>query len=190
VKPNPIVIVALLLPSPIFAASAYTHCKPGETIVFSCSTGSRVLSVCASPDISKNAGYLQYRYGLKDNPEFVYPETPQHPAGLFTPGTQPLAGGGMTFLQFKNGAYTYTVFSALGKFGKSCGTPQEQAPTCLRTIDGVAVQSNGREVANIPCRQDGNHVEGQFGPVFWEKIGFGNSETQPEFDIPDAFFRN
>jgi hypothetical protein len=81
-------------------------------------------------------------------------------------------------------------FSALGKFGKSCGTPQEQAPTCLRTIDGVAVESNGREVANIPCRQDGNHVEGQFGPVFWEKIGFGNSETQPEFDIPDAFFRN
>jgi hypothetical protein len=31
--------------------------------------------------------------------------------------------------------------------------------------------------------------EGQFGPVFWEKIGFGNSETQPEFDVPDAFFR-
>ena len=31
-KPNAILLLALSLPSPVLAASAYTHCKPGETM--------------------------------------------------------------------------------------------------------------------------------------------------------------
>ena len=111
-KPNPIVVLlALCLPSPFLAASAYTLCHPNETVVFSCATGTHFLSICASPNLSKDAGYLQYRYGSEDRIDLSYPETSRPPAGLFVTFQQMYSGGGGTFLQFKNNNYTYTVFS-------------------------------------------------------------------------------
>src|SRR5580704_2143282 len=62
-------------------------------------------------------------------------------------------------------------------------------PVCAPSMASRLRVTAGKSQIFLAAR-DGNHVEGQFGPVFWEKIGFGNSETQPEFDIPDAFFRN
>ena len=88
------------------------------------------------------------------------------------------------------GGFTYTVFSAVGKWGKSCFTPQEEARTCLRGIQGVAVQKDGKEVANFPCSQGPDYELGQFGPEFWDKIGLEEGSPQQEFDIPQAFFRN
>ena len=182
--PALIIALVLTLSSPALAASVYTHCKVNEMVVYSCSTGSHILSLCASPDISKNQGYLQYRYGLRGKPEL------QHPAGLFKPGNLMFSGGGGTYLQFNKGGFTYTVFSAVGKWGKSCFTPQEEARTCLRGIQGVAVQKDGKEVANIPCSQGPDYELGQFGPEFWDKIGLEEGSPQQEFDIPQAFFRN
>jgi hypothetical protein len=122
--------------------------------------------------------------------ELVYPETLQPPAGLFMPGSMMFSGGGGTYLQFKKGGYTYTVFSAVGKWGKSCFTPHEEAQTCLRSIEGVAVQRDGKEVANISCREGADYVPGEFGPEFWDKIGLSEGSSQQEFDIPEAFFQN
>jgi hypothetical protein len=189
-KPNPILFLALFLPSPVLAASAYTLCHPNEIVVLSCATGTHFLSICASPNLSKDASYLQYRYGSKDKLELVYPATPQPPAGLFVPFQQMYSGGGGTFLQFKNNNYTYTVFSALGKWGKSCFTPHEEPQTCLQEVEGIAVQNNGKQVANIPCHKDADFVAGELGPNYWDKIGLTNSGPQPDFDIPQAFFRN
>src|SRR5437588_4338262 len=105
----PLMIALLLaLSSPALAASAYTHCNAKEIVVYSCSTGSHVLSICASPDISKDQGYLQYRYGLRGKLELVYPERLQHPAGLFNPGNLMFSGGGGKYLHFKKEGYTYT----------------------------------------------------------------------------------
>jgi hypothetical protein len=184
-------MIALLLAvsSPALAASAYTHCNANEIVVYSCSTGSHTLSICASPDISKDHGYLQYRYGLRRKLELVYPESFRHPASLFNPGNLMFSGGGGTYLQFKKEGYTYTVFSAVGKWGKSCFSPQEEPQTCLRDIEGIAVQKDGKEVANIPCKQGADYVPGEFGPAFWDKIGLGEGSSQEEFDIPEAFFK-
>src|SRR6266567_403492 len=110
-----VMMLAFLLPSSFATAGAYTHCRADEKVVYSCSTGSRVLSICASPNLSTDAGYMQYRYGRKDHPEFIYPDTRQHPAGFFVAGSLMFSGGGGTYLQFKKGSYTYTVFSAIGK---------------------------------------------------------------------------
>jgi len=98
------------------------------------------------------------------------------------------SGGGGTYLRFNKGAYTYTVFSAVGKWGKSCFTPREEAQTCLRSIEGVAVERDGKEVANIPCREGADYVPGEFGPQFWDKIGLGEGAPQQEFDIPKRSF--
>jgi hypothetical protein len=164
----------LVLPGAGMAA-AVTQCKAGETIVFSCSTGSRILSVCASKDLSKNAGYMQYRYGPAGRPELVFPETLRHPAGLFTPGTLMFSGGGGAYLKFSKPPYVYTVFSAIGNWGRNGkGTAQ-----------GVAIQKDGAEFANIPCRSDANYVAGELGPDFFEKARLGEPES--DFDIPSAF---
>jgi hypothetical protein len=192
-KPNAILLLALSLPSPVLAASAYTLCHTNETVVFSCATGTHFLSICASPNLSKEAGYLQYRYGSKDKLELVYPTTPQPPTGLFVPFEQMYSGGFGSFVQFKNNNYTYTVFDAVGRWGKSCFTPHERAETCLQEVEGIAVQNNGKEVANIPCRKDANFVGGELGSSFWDKVGLKDlkdDDIQPEFEIPQAFFRN
>jgi len=132
-KPNAILLLALSLPSPVLAASAYTLCHTNETVVFSCATGTHFLSICASPNLSKEAGYLQYRYGSKDKLELVYPTTPQPPTGLFVPFEQMYSGGFGSFVQFKNNNYTYTVFDAVGRWGKSCFTPTSgRRPVCRK----------------------------------------------------------
>jgi hypothetical protein len=174
-RPSLTILIACALPWPAFASSASTQCKAGETIVFSCSTGSRILSVCASPDVSAKAGYMQYRYGVKGKPELIYPETLAPPVHLFTPGQLSFSGGGGAYLQFKKGAFTYTVFDAIGNWGESGkGTAQ-----------GVAVSSAGKEVANLPCKTDRDYVSGELGPDFFTKAGLG--EPTNDFDIPDAF---
>jgi hypothetical protein len=162
-------------PCPAWAA-AVTHCKAAETVVFSCSTGSRILSICASSNLSKNAGYLQYRYGPPGKPELVFPEMLRHPAGLFTPGTLMFSGGGGAYLKFSKPPFAYTVFSAIGNWGARGKA----------TVQGVAVQKDGAEFANIPCKTDGNYVAGELGPDYFERAGL--REPESDFDIPDAFF--
>jgi hypothetical protein len=157
------------------AAAPVTQCRASETIVFSCSTGSQILSICASKDLSKNAGYMQYRYGPAGKPQLVFPETLRHPAGLFTPGTLVFSGGGGAYLKFSKPPYVYTVFSAIGNFAKRG----------KGTAGGVAVQKDDQEFANIPCRRDGSLVEGELGPDYFEKASLGEPES--DFDIPLAF---
>ena len=168
------IVLTLSLMSPSVAAPI-TQCKAGETVVFSCSTGSRFLSICASGDFGKERGVMQYRYGLKDKPELVFPETPQAPRKLFKPGTMACSGGGGAYLQFAKATHTYTVFSAMGNWGKSG----------KGTAEGVAVESQGKPVANIPCRKDVNFVPGELGPEFFEQAKLGEPVT--DFEIPDVF---
>ena len=169
-------LAALAVAPPAAAAEPVTHCKATETIVFSCSTGSRILSICASKDLSKNSGYMQYRYGPAGKPELVFPELPRHPAGVFTPGTLTFSGGGGTYLKFAKPPYTYTVFSAIGNFGRNGKA----------TVEGVAIAKGEAEFANIPCRSGANDVAGELGPDFFEKAGLKAPES--DFDIPSAFF--
>jgi hypothetical protein len=170
-------LIAIAAADPAAAAGAVTQCKPGETIVFSCSTGSRILSLCASKELSKNSGYMQYRYGPAGKPELAFPETPRHPAGIFTPGTLMFSGGGGAYVKFSKPPYAYTVFSAIGNFGRNNGKG---------TVQGVAIAKDEAQFANIPCRTDSNLVGSQLGPDFFEKAGL--KEPESDFDIPEAFF--
>jgi hypothetical protein len=170
----PLMFLLLALPSAAYASSVRTQCSAGETVVFSCSTGTRILSLCASKDVGKNTGYMQYRYGTADKLELIYPAKPQPPKGLFTPGNLAFSGGGGSYVQFKKGAYTYTVFTAIGNWAADGGKA---------TAEGVAVKNGDKEVVNFPCRGDLN--EGELGPDFFEKAGLGEAES--DFDIPEAF---
>lgn len=75
---------ALLLVSnsPSAAASqpstlqAGTLCAKGERVIFSCpiKRPAKIVSLCASRDLTSNSGYLQYRFGLPANIELEFPK--------------------------------------------------------------------------------------------------------------------
>lgn len=174
-----VVTASLVLASPAFAAN--TLCTPDETVVFSCATGAtgtpRYVSVCASKDVSKTGGYMQYRFGQPSKLDIVFPDKKVPPAGQFTPGNLMFSGGGGSYLQFGRGGYRYTVFSAIGNWNPKGGKAE---------VQGVAVSNNGKELANLSCRKGADLVPGELGPDFFSKAGLG--ESAMDFEIPDAFF--
>ncbi|MFN5350493.1 MAG: hypothetical protein ACK5A0_13330 [Polaromonas sp.] len=73
--------------------AAATHCSQEEKIVFSCPfKNKKTVSLCASADLTKDAGTLQYRYGVVGKkPELEFPNDAQklraktgHPSQHFT----------------------------------------------------------------------------------------------------------
>lgn len=78
-----IVVLAVVLAMPEANAQAQaiaTHCKPGERIVFSCPfKHGKTASLCASADLTKITGTLQYRYGVVGkSPELMFPRLGEH----------------------------------------------------------------------------------------------------------------
>lgn len=65
-------VVAFAQSKPVVA----THCKPDERIVFSCPfKPGKTASLCASSDLTKTTGTLQYRYGVVGKkPELMFPD--------------------------------------------------------------------------------------------------------------------
>lgn len=82
----------MLTMSPVNAQAVPTHCKPEERAVFSCPfRNGKTASLCASPDLTKITGTLQYRYGVVGkNPELMFPDLDDrtakrnHPKNWFT----------------------------------------------------------------------------------------------------------
>jgi hypothetical protein len=71
--------VAASTASPAFSVSqlqAGTLCESGEKIVFSCSVGraAKIASVCSSKELTKDKGYMKYRFGLPGKIELEYPK--------------------------------------------------------------------------------------------------------------------
>jgi hypothetical protein len=58
------------------AARAQTLCGEGEINFFSCALTKKdkIVSLCGSKDLSRNAGYLQYRFGTADKIEMTAPK--------------------------------------------------------------------------------------------------------------------
>jgi hypothetical protein len=105
-------------------------CDKPEQTVWSCTAGRQVYSVCASPTVTANSGYVQYRAGMPGNVEFRFPAGKQHPLGHF--GYVVLANGAS--LGFNNGGYVYVINEPLtGQTTISVTTP------------------NG-DTQNMPCR--------------------------------------
>jgi hypothetical protein len=157
-------------------AAGATLCNSDERIVFSCSAGSRIASICASSDLSKTQGSIQYRFGRPGRLELVYPEAATAPGEAFQAGMLMFSGGGGAWLRFRRGLVDYTIFSATGKWGPGGAS---------RDVAGVAVRNQGKNLAGVACGK--GLPEGDFGPDFFDQIGLKISEDSDEFEIPNAF---
>lgn len=97
----------MLVSIALFAPSAYaaTLCAPDEVVVWSCETTQKLHSLCASKDLTRTTGYMQYRAGRRGDLELEYPEVKQPAAGLFHLTLLPRGA----VIEFSNGHYTYDL---------------------------------------------------------------------------------
>lgn len=106
--------------------STASLCDPSESILFACNTGKKSVAVCSS------AKGIQYRYGLdRANLDITVD------AKGATAGEYPLAGGGVWYYRFSNGATSYVVYTAES-------SSMDKA--------GVVVEQGGKRTANLSCK--------------------------------------
>lgn len=88
-----------------------SHCIGDERVLFSCHLGTKVASICASPDLGKSRGYLQYRFGSIDKIELEIPKRRGHARAVAA--IQSVCGSSncSAYVRFVNEDYRYFVFS-------------------------------------------------------------------------------
>lgn len=94
--------------------AAQPLCQPKEVTWFSCETKKgKVISLCASRNLSNSVGYLQYRFGTESTIELQYPEQRLHPRGRFFFSSVSYSRGVTGHLTFANGPYRYVQYDEL-----------------------------------------------------------------------------
>lgn len=109
-KVSMLMLVLLSLLSSGTATAQESHCVPGEQVVFSCDTGKKVVSVCAS------SNGIQYRYGALGSVEIHYPAKKLAMYdGVLYRGLLTFSGGGAEYVRFINDSYEYVVYAGQGR---------------------------------------------------------------------------
>lgn len=131
---------------------ANSLCAKNEHIIFSCRVGhsgsragtssGKIVSLCASPDLDKDHGYLQYRFGLPGKVELEYPSSRAGTQQLFQYSHYMRYQVDLTEINFAVDGYQYQVFDTYNG---------EEKPAISE--EGVTVKSsdNAKEVAYL-CR--------------------------------------
>ncbi|RJQ40198.1 MAG: hypothetical protein C4550_04015 [Nitrospiraceae bacterium] len=107
-------IASFAVPAPLLSAGhvGASHCHVDESVLFTCRSGPKQISVCASTDALRKTGYLAYRFGRpSQRPEIDFPSSGTNPATVFSYFASSYAKGGTELLQFSIGEFTYQVFS-------------------------------------------------------------------------------
>lgn len=129
-------LVILLIMASIRAsahADETTLCQSFEEVYFSCPIGGKIISLCASGNISPNNGYVQYRFGTPDYIELQFPSNSYSPKNRFL--ISDISDGNLSFthIKFKSGEYNYVIYQ---------GSPS-----------GLYIKKNGKLVSNLVCEQ-------------------------------------
>lgn len=140
-------LIAIVMLSAVFSgASAQTHCKAGEEVVFSCKIAKsrKVVSLCATSKVikgEKNAVTLQYRFGkLNGTPEFQFPSLETGSLEQFKLYEYLRPDLVSTSISFSNGAFDYVVNESEDQHGSSI------------KLAGVAVLSRAKnKELNLAC---------------------------------------
>lgn len=119
-KPNIVALVLCTMPTFAQAATS-THCMPEEQVIFSCSVGKKVVSICASDTLGPTSGRAQYRFGALGKIELKIPAQPQHPTTFSRLGVMRGPAWVDTHIRVVNGEYAYTVYEGEGRDGSVRG---------------------------------------------------------------------
>jgi hypothetical protein len=169
-------IIGPASPSPKLASSVQeSFCAQMETIVFTCVSGTKMISVCASRGSGASNGVLEYRFGKADSSEpleLSLPEGERLPKDSATGECVPFAGGGGCWLRFHKGKFSYVVYTGMGKWGPQGETKQKE---------GLVVERDGKMVSNLKCTE---RFESALGPEWYEQFGI-TVKDEEDFLFPD-----
>jgi hypothetical protein len=147
------------------AAFGQAPCAAGEQALFACSTGSKRVAVCASPDLGAASGSVQYRFGRPGAVELATPADAGDWRATTRGGTLALSGGGGAYLSFARPPYRYVVYTAIGRgWGSKAG---------------VVVEQNGRRIAHLRCRDE---PASSLGPELFMQAGIADDAAG--FELP------
>jgi hypothetical protein len=134
------------------ALRANSLCAKTEHIIFSCRlqragrragrSSGKIVSLCASPDLDKEHGYLQYRFGLPGKVELEYPGSQEKTQPLFQYSHYLRYQVDLTEINFAIDGYQYQIFDTYNG---------EEKPAISE--EGVTVKSSDdtKEVSYV-CR--------------------------------------
>jgi hypothetical protein len=110
-------------------------CAKDERIIFSCpiKRPARIVSVCASKDLTSDRGYIQYRFGLPSKVELEFPKERAGSRQKFQYSHYFRAQVDLTEISFTNNGYEYQVTDDYNG---------EEKPA--QTIQGVSVTASGK----------------------------------------------
>jgi hypothetical protein len=123
---------------------AGTLCNHDEQVIFSCPTrpAARIVSLCASRELTKQSGYVQYRFGQPDKIELEFPGQRSGTQQMFHYSHYMRAQVDETEIRFQLNGYDYAVFSTYN--GEERPAINEQ---------GVSVKAPGKErESRLMCR--------------------------------------
>ena len=91
-----------------------TLCAKDERVIFSCPVKrpAKIVSVCASKDLTSEQGYLQYRFGLPGKVELEYPKDRKGTQEKFQYTHYMRALVDLTEINFQIDGYQYQIFDA------------------------------------------------------------------------------
>lgn len=124
--------------------SSATLCAPEEHTVFSCRIADRevLASLCTSPDVGADSGYMYYAYGATGRLELTYPMQKAPPAPNFARTHLAFAGGTGGY------AYSFTIAGTkhiLYSISGAAGTEEQGVLT---------LEETGRLQAALRCAPD------------------------------------
>lgn len=122
---------------------APTHCKSDEKAIFSCPLkNGKTVSLCASPDLARGIGTLQYRFGRSGQPaELTYPKAGRNPAEYFWLDSSHGGQWSQHELGFSLGQFRYEILVQTNS-----AIPEDGA--------SLSVFRDRRRVADMECRLD------------------------------------
>jgi len=136
-------------------------CERDEKIVFSCTLGKqakpgKVVSLCSSKELTKEQGYLRYRFGVPGKIELEYPKDGERPHEAFKYSHYFRAQVDETEISFSLNGYEYSI---------SDDYNGEEKP--VHHSQGITIKppNNGKPVT-LNCRERAKAQYGDLADVF------------------------
>ncbi len=121
-----------------------TLCARDERVIFSCPIRrpAKIVSLCASKDLTSETGYLQYRFGLPAKVELEFPKERTGTQQKFQYSHYFRAQVDLTEISFSNNGYDYQITDDYNG---------EEKPA--QSIQGVSVTAPGKpKEVSLRCR--------------------------------------
>ena len=133
-------------------------CQRDEKIVFSCAAGkqAKIVSLCSSKELTKDRGYLRYRFGLPGKIELEYPKDGERPQQAFKYSHYFRSQVDTTEISFSLNGYEYAIIDDYN--GEEKPVHHSQGIT-------ITPPNNGKEVT-LSCRGRAKAHYGDLADVF------------------------